>query len=296
MRHFATTFDKSYAAKGICLYESLKRYSTEDFTLHVLALDNETAWLLAELALPNVEILPHNVFEKAMHLEHIKMSRAWNEWCWTVASQLMEYLMPWVGDVTYVDSDVMWFANPEVVFQEIGDRSIGIVPHRFNDIDRQRLGKNGEYNVGIIYARNSEAGRQCIGQWAKNCRDWCYARNEGGKFADQAYLDSWETDYPGEVAVIRNLGVNLGPWSIGNFSITNRGESVFVNDDELVAFHYHEYLHGQRLTNYKLRECDIELIYKPYAVANAEANDQITIAEEMIKARRGQQSLQAQRA
>lgn len=290
-RHFATLFDSAYAHKGLALYHSLERHSTEPFMLHVLACDDDAFWLLAELNMPNIEIVSLPALEQVAKLQGIRATRTWTEYLWTLASVFMEYTLPGTESITYLDADLFFFSDPKAIFDEIGERSIGIVPHRFADKDRPRLAPNGEYNVGVLYAKNSEVGRRCITRWAEQCREWCYYRNEPGKFADQKYLDDWPAFYGREVAIITNLGVNLGPWSIGNFRLAAFQGRVFVSDehervDELVAYHYHEFRDREHLTRWPLRETDKQLVYEPYLGAIGLALNIIAIVGSHMRARK----------
>ncbi len=217
----------------------------------------------------------------------------------------MEYLLPQFDAITYLDADIFFFSDPKVIYEEIGNKSIGIVPHRFSERERIRLGNNGTFNVGVVYAANTPSGRTCIGRWAEQCREWCFARNDNGKFGDQAYLDSWPQDYPGEVCIIKNLGVNLGPWSIGNYGIFQSGKFVdgiyrsnagpicigipsSTFSDELVCYHFHEYIHNLRCTDYPLRLRDRELIYEPYIQAVGEAGRKADLADKAIRERKSE--------
>ncbi len=304
MRHYCTLFDSAYLAKGLALHESLLRHSSEPFTLHILACDVDTFWILAEMNLKNVELISLESFESVLKLEPVKESRSRTEYLWTLASCLMEYLLPWHESITYLDADVFFFSDPKVIYEEIGTKSIGIVPHRFNEREARRLAINGQFNVGVVYARNGGAGLTCVKRWAAQCREWCFSRNESGKFGDQAYLDSWPKDYPGEVCIIENLGVNLGPWAIANYEVSewmtfdasdSAGpvqckHSVMVigkeNADHLVCYHFHEFQDPQYLTGWKLRYTDCQLIYGPYCYAWTEANRRIAATKAQLETRR----------
>lgn len=298
MRHYCTLFDRSYLSKGLCLHESLMRHSSEPFLLHILAMDAATMVLLDDLQLDCVDVIPLSTFERALNLGKVKQSRTWKEYCWTAASQLLEMLLPWTdGDgVCYVDSDIFIYSDPLPIFTEIGSRSIGITPHRFAEKDRPRLARNGEFNVGTVVIRNTETGRRCIKKWALQTREWCFARNENGKFGDQGFLDSFPSDYPSEVAVIQNLGVNLGPWSVGNFEISQREGKVYVNSDVLIAYHFHEYRSSRELTGWPLRDSDKRLIYDPYIAAWRTATARISEMEEFAAKRRVEIEMESQRA
>lgn len=281
MRHYCSLADSKYLPQLLALYDSLKRHSSEVFWLHVLAMDEECYEILSEIDLESddktcgMSIAPVSILD----VDAIRSTRTWQEFCWTMASQWTEARMPiskfGIESLTYLDADMFVTSDMKAMFDEIGDRSIGIVPHRFHSRDRKRLEPNGIFNVGVLTFKNNEVGRACLSKWARQCREWCFNRHEDGRFADQAYLNYWPSDYPDEVCVMQNPGVNLGPWSIGNYSITKRGEDVFVNHDKLVCYHFHEYKNEKQLTNWRLRPEDIEFIYRPYISALASARARI---------------------
>jgi hypothetical protein len=248
-------------------------------------------------------------FERALRLEPVRQSRTYQEYCWTLASCFMDYLLPSFNEVTYLDADIFFFSDPEQMFDEapFQHRSIGITAHHFNDQDRERLGKNGEYNVGVVIAKNTTVGSLCISRWAEQCREWCFNRQENGKFADQGYLTEWQSLYPGNIWVLDNVGVNLGPWSVGNFKIWRDNIDGSVNVTEtfataphlatywpLVCYHFHEYIDAQHLTNWPLRPQDMELIYGPYVQAIGKAQEQIAGARHDIAVRREQLAHQSE--
>ncbi len=299
-RHYCTLFDINYSAKGLALYDSLVRHSSEPFTLEVLALDDETFWLLVELKLANTKIIPAHSFEDAMNLGEIKKTREWREYCWTCASSLMQYIMlgfPDIDELTYLDSDIFFFSDPRQIFDEMDGASIGITPHRFNENTPKHVLNNGQFNVGIVVARNDEVGRQCIGRWAAQVREWCYDRREHEhQCGDQKYLDEWPIFYWDSLKILKHPGINLGPWAIANFEISMPERRIYVDDHRLIAYHFHEFQDAEHLTNWPLRLMDRSLIYKPYIAAWKDASDRITIAKEAIKLRHNQQQLQAERA
>ncbi len=297
MRHYCTLFDRNYLAKGLVLHESLRKHSSQPFTLHILAMDLETISLLIDLNLENTELLLLSNFERAMNLEPIKQSRTWQEYCWTVASCLMEYLMPWVSDVTYLDADLCFFSDPRIIFDEIDTNSIGITPHRF-PTHRKHMEKNGIYNVGLVFARNNDMGRKCIAKWAQQCREWCFNKTEGDHACgDQKYLDTWPEDYRGEVCVIENPGVNLAPWNIEQYKISVGIDlEPTVNGTSVVFYHLHEFRNETFMTGYAMKPEAIDFIYKPYVSMWKAACERIGLAEAAAAERRRQLEMQAQRA
>ncbi len=281
-------------AKGLALYESLVKHSSEPFTLHVLAMCPQTERILNEMALPNMHVMTLTGFERAMNLEEIRKGRTWAEYCWGCASNLMEYMLPWMDDggITYLDSDILFFSDPKVIFDEVGKRSIGITSHRFSPSEELRLGKNGKFNVGIVVARNSEVGRNCIARWAKQCRDRCSSDVGCG---DQQYLDSFSDLYGSECCAIHNNGVNFGPWSLDHLRVVDRSGMPYIGDDRLVAWHFHELIDDKFLSGYKLSEEALRLVYFPYLTALENAKDKIMSAELQMDARKKEMEHQWER-
>ncbi len=279
MRHYATLFDANYLPQGLALLESLKQHSAEPFELHILAMDLglDLALTLSNLGIGNFITLGA-LEEYYPRLEDLRLSRSWQEHCWTMASVYSDWLLESCGDeeVTYLDADLFFFSNPSPIFAQIGKRSIAITPHRLPDNSQKaRLEANGKYNVGFVHFKNTEAGANCLSRWATKVRERCSAKYGCG---DQVYLDSWETDYPGEVAILGH-GINTGPWNLSAYEVTQYDGQVFLGRDPLYCYHFHEWAMREdgsiRRTNYPLRQRDIDLIYDPYATAIKQAKKQL---------------------
>lgn len=288
-RHFATLFDQNYMPQGVALYESILRHSSESFTLHVLTLDHETWQTLKRLKLKHVELIPIDSFEWEMGLREIRQNRTHREWCWSLASHLLLYLLPEsrpvkypdmqkrsLPECTYLDSDLFFYADPAPVFKTIGSRSIAITPHQFPDnSEKARLSQNGLFNVGWVSLKNTPVGRACVTKWAAQVRERC---SETVGCGDQIYLDVWSSDFGDEVCILGH-GINAGPWNLMGYPVTERDGYVYLGADRLVCYHAHEYRHNERLTNYPLRPEDIELVYSPYIEAVQAAQERIGVLQ-----------------
>jgi len=264
-------FDSRYLAKGVVMLQSLIRESFDRHTIHVLAMDENCESVLRELNIKGVIVHALKDFEALAGMHNVRATRNWTEYCWTCASVFTEFVLQICsGRVTYLDADLMFFADPELIFTEIGTKSIGITPHRFAKKDEPRLLPNGRFNVQWV-TFHGEVGEACLKRWAKQCRDWCYYTNDGGKFGDQGYLDEWPTRYAGEVCEIANPGAGLAPWNVANHIVEKVGDVVMADNYTVIFYHYHELQEQEsglyRLTNWKLRDRDKELIYAPYLKA-----------------------------
>jgi hypothetical protein len=155
--------------------------------------------------------------------------------------------------LTYLDADLLFFADPKPIFDEMGDASIALIEHRFPG-RLADLAKYGRFNVGWLTFRNDSTSMACLGEWRRQCIEWCYDRLEGDRFADQKYLDLWPTRFAG-VHVVRHKGANLAPWNLDRFEIAEKDDSLTVGGDPLLFFHAHGF---QPATPSRVRELNVE--------------------------------------
>ena len=239
MHHFCTYFDRHYLPRALALYDSLTA-RCPDFHLWALCFDDESHRALA--GRPNVTPISLTEFEDAELLQ-AKATRTLQEYYFTCTPSLPLYLFrtsPEIDRITYIDSDLFFFDDPQLVFDEIGDSSIAIIPHRFARQVRDKE-RSGKYNVGWLTFRRDENAMSCLSWWRERCLEWCYARHEDGKYADQKYLDDWPQRFDG-VLEIKNPGANLGPWNLANYRVEYHDGHVSVDGRPLVFYHFSSFI------------------------------------------------------
>lgn len=238
--HFCTYFDQNYLARGLCLFRSLQRHA-RPFTLSVLCLDDTTYKILSTLGEPELVPISLQEFERGDEpLLHAKQNRSLVEYYFTLTPSLPLYLLNQIPDnevITYLDADLWFFSNPEPIFRELGEESILIIGHRFPEPLRSRE-KTGVYNVGFLSFRNDHYGRACLEWWRERCLEWCYDREEAGRFADQKYLDDWTSRFE-HVVVLEHKGANVAPWNVARYTLEEHDGTVWVDSGPLIFFHFH---------------------------------------------------------
>jgi hypothetical protein len=188
---------------------------------------------------------------------------------------------PRVDLITYLDADLFFFADPAPIYEELADRSIGIIGHRFPPF-LQGLELYGIYNVGWVSFRRDAHALACLRWWRERCLEWCYDRYEDGRFADQKYLDDWPSRFQ-RVAVLGHKGANLAPWNLANYTIRANGDRVLVDEDPLIFFHFHRlrqiegWVYDPRLVDYKTKASTVvrRSIYAPYIRMLAETAEHL---------------------
>jgi hypothetical protein len=184
--------------------------------------------------------------------------------------------------VTYLDSDLFFFASPEPIFAEMKDAAFGIIPHRFSK-RMASMRRFGIYNVGWVSARRCDEGIDALRWWRERCIEWCYDRVEDDRFADQRYLDRLPGLFP-NVHVIEQRGANLAPWNLANCRLEWRNGAVAIDRQyPLIFFHFYGvkrsgryYFNSHRMYHAPFSNLVRQRIYEPYVAALVES--ELTVA------------------
>lgn len=273
MLHFCTYVDIGYLARGLALYWSL-RQCAGPFRLWVLCLDNATFELLSALHLP--QVLPVAIKDLEINdpeLFQAKSTRSQIEYYFTCTPSWPLYVLrnnAEVDLVTYLDADLFFFSDPTPIYHEMDRGSVLIVEHRFPP-RLQHMKLYGTYNVGLVSFRRDERGLKCLEWWRERCIEWCYDRAEGGRFADQKYLDDWPSRFPG-VVVLQHKGAGLAPWNLDNYSLAYHKGKLLVDSTVLIFYHFHGFkqinawVYDPGSTAYALRGNNLvkRHLYEPY--------------------------------
>ena len=258
MISFCTLFDSYSLDKGIALYKSLENVSN-DFTLYIFCFDDKSYEVLNDLCFRHAVIIHHNEFERPELLEK-KRERSKAEYCWTCTSVIIEYVLDNydVNSCTYLDSDLFFYFDPQIIFDEIfaANANVVIVEHRFKDnkYGRKLEKRNGKYCVEFNYFDQSTNSRKVLSWWKNKCLEWCYDQPEEDRMGDQKYLNHWKRDFIG-VHELQHLGGGVAPWNLEQYNL----ERVYDNKIEmsttqgvvfpLVFYHFQNirYLPGRKV-------------------------------------------------
>ncbi|MBC7388672.1 MAG: glycosyl transferase [Opitutaceae bacterium] len=266
MLTFCTLFDYNYIHYGVTMHESLLKHCKE-FHLYIFAFDTRCYDELIRLSLSNVTVISLSEFEDEKLLE-IKPSRSKSEYCWTCTPSIILYVLenfP-VTECTYIDADLYFFSDPQILITELGENSILLTSHNYSPKNLNILA--GIYCVQFMTFRKDVYGLKALNWWRDACIEWCYARFEDGKFGDQRYLDDWLTRFE-KVFVLKNEGGGVAPWNVQKYKVVKKGNQLFINNDnEIIFYHFHnmgfEKQNQFNLGYYELDNNTIQKIYKPY--------------------------------
>lgn len=266
MNHFCTLFNKIYALQGVALFQSLVRHASDPFTLHVACMDEETFDLISRLSKLDSRIQP--ISRSDIETEEYKKYEpnfAFRQKFWVCQPLLCTHLLGKGFDrITYLEADSLFFADPKLIFAEMGENSVTVVPHRYSaGFDQTAV--SGIYCVQFNAFKNDPRAHEILEFWTKE--NFKYSAEKPYTFPGQTCLDQWPSKFAG-VKIIEQLGAGTAPWNIQQYKVVTDPRGVAIGGQPLVFYHFHEfcwYTDGDfELGGYPLSSDVVNLIYTPY--------------------------------
>ncbi|HUI44928.1 MAG TPA: glycosyl transferase [Nitrospirota bacterium] len=238
VEHFVTLFDSSFLPIGMALHDSLMKHG-QLFHLWIVCMDELVEDQLQRISLPNVTLIPVSSIETRDLLD-LKKGRTRGEYCWTITPFTFEAVFDRdanVERVTYLDADLFFFSNPQILLQELNEsrKHVLITEHAYAPEYNYWSVLSGRFCVQFLTFRKTAEAIKVMRWWQMRCLEWCFARFEDGKFGDQKYLDSWPNLFADEIHIVRKTDKTLAPWNEKYFEIQQQ-----IKLDP-VFFHFHEF-------------------------------------------------------
>lgn len=280
MINFCTLFNSLYLSRALAMHASLVK-TCPNFHLYIFAFDDLSHHTILQLNLQSVTVISLKEFEDE-ELLRIKPTRTAGEYCWTCTPSTIYYCIQKfnLASCTYIDADLLFYKDPSVLIEEMGNHSVLITDHRYTPkYDQTEL--YGKYCVQFITFKNDTNGNRVLNWWRNACIEWCYNRAEDGKFGDQKYLDNWQTMFEGVHELI-HLGGGIAVWNIQLYDVSCINGKLFGKVKatgetfEFIFYHYHQFKYavhkGCHLGHYDLDIPTTMLVYAPYVKALQEAD------------------------
>ncbi|MBP7579461.1 MAG: FkbM family methyltransferase [Vogesella sp.] len=281
MRFYCTYFDRNYLSRAVAMMTSLRRHSSVPLTIIAVCHDELSRLILEQLALPDVIALGvHDIEVRDEELLRAKVGRSAVEYYWTLTPTIILRLLesnPAIPDLCYVDADLYFYSDPEVLFTEMGDGAVLVHEHRYSSDLASLESTCGRFNVGLLQFKQHPDALTVLRWWRARCNEWCFARPEAGKLGDQKYLDQWPDLFP-QMRILQHPGAGVAPWNHARYALEYHGDGGFVVDGmPLVFYHYHSFAIAGRdqflplkHPHYPLDEALLSL-FPPYITALEEA-------------------------
>lgn len=269
--HFSTVASAFYFYKSIVLYNTLKHH-TKDFTLHVLCMDDEAYHLFKKTKYENIIPIHLSEIEDSM-LKKARNDRSYHEYCWTVKSAMLHYVMNNNKSAEYyghLDADLCMFDDIGKLYSEAPEAPLYLTDHNNSKKFLYTYNLTGRFNTGFVGCRNCPEAFCAVNWWREKSIEWCYNKTDTANrlYGDQRYVERWPEMFQ-HVHVVRTTGANVAVWNVEDYKVHLIDNTVYINNDRLIFYHFsglsilgpREYnLSWFQFTNHNA----VEYIYKPY--------------------------------
>ncbi|TDY71198.1 hypothetical protein CLV96_0153 [Leptospira meyeri] len=244
INYYCTLFDSNYLLRGVSMLQSLAE-KDPSAKVFVFPFDNECYGSLQKLNLDFVQLISLAEFESP-ELLRVKNERTKGEYCWTCTPWIIRFCIDQfrLEHCTYVDADLFFFSNPQVLLDEAKNSSVLITEHRYSP-EYDQSATAGIYCVQFVFFRNDADGIRILHWWADRCLEWCYSRFEDGKFGDQKYLDHWATEF-NRVHILKHLGGGVAPWNVQQYEFVSDNHEIILKEKRsiqlfsVIFYHFHD--------------------------------------------------------
>lgn len=257
---FCMVVSSTRLIQGMACFFSLYR-NVKNFKVYILCVDDKCYEFLNKIKFFNLILVKISELNRKDLLE-LKSKRKLNQYCWTLKPSFVNHVFNLddsIERVTYIDSDLFFFQNPNIIFKNQPDASVLLssgeifLPMYSKKFNHYMQSLTGNFNSGFISFKNDINGVECVNWWEKMCIDSCTSNPEDNKFGDQKYLDDIPFLFE-NVQEITTPGINIGHWNYPKYTFSIIDDNVMVNNSKLIFYHFS----GFRI----ISKCDIRQVHE----------------------------------
>jgi hypothetical protein len=244
IKHLTLLADFNYLHYAIALIDSITPYLDQTFIINFLALDHKTKQIIESLKNKFIVVNTEDDLNFSDALNDLKEKNR-RYYLWSLASYYTNYIIKKhcnCESVMYIDSDIFFHKNINILYSEFKENDVGIFAHRFTD--KIHLENSGKYNVGVVYFKNSEKGKKVLEWWTDAVVNMKYSEMKLNTCGDQKYLNYFTTlCEPGEIYIDEHIG-HGAPWNWASYDLSRLldYEVIYKGEvQELVFTHFSKF-------------------------------------------------------
>lgn len=242
--NFCLMTTANYLTKALVLYDSLLKECENGFCLYYFTFDEKTYDYLKKLDYEHIVPIPlHKLENFYPELLGTKSNRSLAEYFFTCTPHIVDYVFKEYNatHVTYLDADLYFYQDPKILIDELQEKSVLITKHNYFPAVKNH--PSGKFCVQFIPIRNDKTGNEVVTWWREKCIEWCYLREEDGKFGDQGYLNEWPQLFD-NIVIMKNRGGGVAQWNYNAYEFYKENgklkahNSVVEKDVDIIFYHF----------------------------------------------------------
>lgn len=266
MNFYATITDKNYLFKTLTLAESSK----DNFS--ILCQDSESYDFLKNYSFQKNKYISYFKLHQIDRIEELKkksINRTHREFSVSLKPFFVNHLLnslQKINKIVFLDSDTFIFDEDNIDLFEKLEHDITISNHNHSKYNIKKI-IYGEANAGVVGFKNNDNAKKIVKWWENKCLNNCTENVNGECYLDQKYLDQIPKEY-GSIGKF-DFNVNVAPWNIKNYNLTNENNKFHLDGKKLLIFHFQNLKYIRKnfyysaLSEYGIKRND-QLIYEIY--------------------------------
>ncbi len=244
MKAFCSISTYSHLSKVFALAESLL---SSDLPFYVLAIDFQIDQVRHEWNTPkNIHwLFLQDVSSAEISFFKHKYSQNSDEFRWSLKPILLKQLCKEFDQVCYLDNDLYFLQNPNILFEKFENHRILLTPHFYPSSPDVR-GANwfeanfqvGVYNAGFIGVRKDAS--DFLDYWINTCRYDVRKSYFRGLFDDQKYLDVVPAFFQ-QVYIHLVPTWNFAGWNDWYPNVKMIDNQLYIDKEKVLFIHFTSY-------------------------------------------------------
>lgn len=149
-----------------------------------------------------------------------------------------------MSSVHYIDSDIRFFSNADLLEEQLSASDILLTPHYLNPFPDDGLKPNvlallrgGVFNAGYIGVRNTPTALRFLEWWGNRVVRQGKNEPQNGTCGDQRWLDLVPVLFPG-CKILRHPGANVAYWNLHERPLSLNKDVYECGGHKLLFFHF----------------------------------------------------------
>ncbi|MFZ6849871.1 hypothetical protein [Undibacterium sp. RuRC25W] len=244
MIHIFTITARNYLSLAITLGDSVKKHHPEA-RFSICVADGLDAIKTSDIEYALVDVPA--ILGKTL-TDDLAFKYNITEYCTSVKPILFRHFFESEQDtdlIYYMDPDTFLYDRLDVITESTPEKTLYLAPHlldcRIADDHPYPEYKHlweGIFNLGFCAIRRTYKSAAIIDWWDTRLRQYCYADHIDGLHTDQKWMDYAPAFFGLDLEIVRNYGVNVAHWNLGEREISSKEDCIFANDDRLIFFHF----------------------------------------------------------
>ena len=235
---YVTHCDRNYASRAMALVASMRLHKCSDL-IYVICHDQDAFEQLEGMG--DIHLVPIHLSEVEDSYPELllaKSDRSHLEYLFCLTPFILLFANTNTPNqlLIYLDSDLFFFNHPSKAIPVSNEPyDVAIVTHNF-PAKLEHLEVYGKYNVGWLAFSQTDNSLKLLQWWADKCAASTSIKKDGSIFADQKYLDSFES-MDASVYSISSIPRNGAPWNCFDVESGINSE-LTVSGTPLIFFHF----------------------------------------------------------